>query len=256
MNHDVGFATRFASRWKGAGAFTATQVRVQLHEVLAIATAMVVQVVFLVFVGVLATQYLPYVLVGAVVFSTFQIGQRVQNEAAYIRIDHKLNELYQASPMTPEGYFLGIAAGVGLAYLPPIAILFGVTVYVVHLTWLASTAFAGILVAVWLFAASAGYEFSTLFRDMRAIWPYATLFYNLFGVLPPVFYPIWLFPNFLRTLALILPTSGAAALMDTVSGVYQLSNTELLLAALSLVVTATAVFVLATQWARRSVRES
>jgi ABC-2 type transport system permease protein len=243
------------SRWSGLRAFTSTEVRVQLHEVLAIATAMVVQVVFLVFVGVLASQYLPYVLIGAVIFSTFQIGQRVQNESAYIRIDHKLNELYHASPMTAEAYFLGMAAGVGLAYLPPIGILFGVTVYLVHLTVLVALAFAGILAAVWLFAASIGYIFSTFFHDMRAIWPYSTLFYNLFGVLPPVFYPIWLFPASARPLALVLPTSGATALADAITGVYRVTGPDLVLAATSLVGFAVSTFVLATVWARRTIRE-
>src|SRR5207249_168398 len=65
-------------------------------------------------------------LVGALVYSMFLIGQRVLNEAAYIRIDHKLNELYHASPLSPESYFVGLAGGMLVAYLPPSLVLLGI----------------------------------------------------------------------------------------------------------------------------------
>ncbi len=243
------------TRWRGLGAFLATELRVQLHEGLAIASSIIVQVVFLVFVGILATQFLPYVLVGAVVFSTFQIGQRLQNEAAYVRIDHKLNELYHASSMSPESYYLGMSIGVFLAYLPPILILYGVTLYLVHFTAGAALFFAAVLGLVWLFTASVGYVFSTWHRDMRLIWPYASIFFNLFGVLPPVFYPIWIFPAGLRTLALALPTSGGAALVESVAGIYPLNASDTLIAGASLVASAAALFWLALVWARRTARE-
>src|SRR6059058_5057060 len=80
----------------------------------------------IVFVAILAPELLPVTLVGALVYSMFLIGQRVLNEAAYVRIDHKLNELYHASPLSPEGYFVGIAGGMLVAYLPPSLVLLGI----------------------------------------------------------------------------------------------------------------------------------
>src|SRR5688572_33400207 len=99
----------FGLRWSGSGVFLATEIRVQLHEWLAILTGTLTPGALLVFVWVLARDLLPITLVGSLVYSVFLIGQRVLNEAAYIRIDHKLNELYHASPLSPEGYFVGIA---------------------------------------------------------------------------------------------------------------------------------------------------
>ena len=112
-----------AVRWTGMKTFLATETRVQLHEWLAIATGSLVQAALLVFVWVLNKDLLAPALVGALIYSVLLIGQRVLNEAAYIRIDHKLNELYHASPMTPESYFLGMSLGILLAYLPPIVVL-------------------------------------------------------------------------------------------------------------------------------------
>ncbi|HYU07007.1 MAG TPA: hypothetical protein VEM77_07515, partial [Thermoplasmata archaeon] len=96
----------FGLKWSGSGMFLATEIRVQLHEWLAIVTGTLTPGALLVFVAILARDLLPITVIGALVYSMFLIGQRVLNEAAYIRIDHKLNELYHASPLSPEAYFV------------------------------------------------------------------------------------------------------------------------------------------------------
>ncbi|HLY77285.1 MAG TPA: ABC transporter permease, partial [Thermoplasmata archaeon] len=215
----------------------------------------IVQVVFLVFVAVLARQYLAYTLIGAVVFSTFQIGQRVQNEAAWIRIDHKLHEMYHASPMTPEAYFLGMSVGVLLAYSAPIIVLFAAAAYLVGFGPLAALVLVGVLGAEFVFTASVGYMISTWFRNMRSIWPYSTLFFNFFGVLPPVFYPLGLFPPALQPFALLLPTAGGTALAEHAAGILPLPVGWVVLALGSLVAGTSLAFVGAVYWARRISRE-
>lgn len=243
------------SRWTGLGAFIGTELRVQLHEVLSIATSFMVQAVFLVFVAVLAQQYLTYTIIGAVVFSMFQIGQRVQNESAWIRIDHKLHELYHASPMTPEAYFLGMSLGVLLAYGAPIVLLLAVAVYLVAFTGPALALFVAVLGCEFVFTASVGYMISTWFQNMRSIWPYSTLFFNFFGVLPPVFYPLWLFPKPLQPWVLLLPTAGGTALVEYAAGILPLPTGWIVVAAASLVVSSACAFVGAVYWARRISRE-
>ena len=78
----------FRLHWAGSGVFLATEVRVQLHEWLAILTGTLTPGALIVFVAILAPELLPVTLVGALVYSMFLIGQRVLNEAAYVRIDH------------------------------------------------------------------------------------------------------------------------------------------------------------------------
>ncbi|MCI4352745.1 MAG: ABC transporter permease [Thermoplasmata archaeon] len=255
MNLETPMPAVGRSRWTGLGAFIGTELRVQLHEGLAIATSIVVQAVFLVFVAVLAQGYLPFTLVGAIVFSVFTIGQRIQNEAAWIRIDHKLHELYHASPMTPGAYFLGLSVGVLLAYVGPILVLVAAAVYFIAFTAAAALVLVAVLAAEFIFTASVGYMISTWFRDMRSIWPYSTLFFNLFGVLPPVFYPLGLFPVSLQPVALLLPTSGGTALAERAAGILPLTTGEILLASISLVVSTGAAFIGAVYWARRISRE-
>jgi hypothetical protein len=238
----------------GTSAFLWTEVLVQAHESLAMATAMVTQTVLLVFVYILNPGLIGVALIGAVLFSAFTLGQRVLNEAAYIRIDHKSNDLYLAGPMTPEGYFLGMAGGILIVYLPPIALLGGLAVGVGHLSLETSLALLGLSGLVWLFAASLGYIFSTFFRDNRAIWAYASLFFNVFGVLPPVFYPFGYFPEALRPVVLLMPPSAAAALLQSEIGAASLSSGQTWLALLGLIGETAVVFLFAVFWARRTVR--
>ena len=244
------------SPWTGLPGFFGTESRVQLHETPSLVSALVIQVIFLVFVWLLAPpSYRVYAVVGAIVFSIFTVGERVQNEAAYIRLDHKLNELYHASPLAPESYFVGMAAGVLVLYLPPVLMLVVILELVHPLTALPALVFLASLAGIWLFSSSMGYIISTLFRDLRAIWPYSSLLFNLFGVLPPVFYPLAAFPGPLQPVALLMPPSAVAALMMDVMGVAPLAHGQLILAVAGLLVECVGVTLFGLRWARRSARE-
>jgi ABC-2 type transport system permease protein len=241
--------------FRGLRGFTYTELYVQLHELTAILTSLIVQVILLIFVAILDSKLIGVALFGAILFSLFTLGQRVQNEAAYIRIDHKLNQLYLASPLSAEAYFFGMSVGVLVAYLPPIAILVGVTAYVTGFSAVTAFVLFAVGAAVWVFSCSLGYIVSTFFRDMRAIWSYASIFYNVFGVLPPVFYPIGFLPSSLRPLALVVPPSAAAALAQWSVHPGVLSLGEGLLAAAALGAEALIAFYVAIRWSRRTVRE-
>jgi ABC-2 type transport system permease protein len=248
--------TTFGVRLGGTRVFAATEVRVQFHEWLAVLTGTLVQSVLVVFVWVLAPSALAFAIVGAMVYSIFLIGQRLLNEAAYIRIDHKLNELYHASPLSPEAYFLGMSVGMLIAYLPPI-LLFVVLLEIVQpLSAFAWLVLVAVLTSVWMSSSALGYVISTLFRDMKTIWPYSSLLTNLFGIVPPVFYSLSAIPGAFRPLALIVPTSGAANLVDMVAGLEPMDLGLAVLAALALLVEAVGMLALGLYWARRSAREA
>src|SRR5512136_826693 len=230
-----------AVRWTGMKTFLATETRVQLHEWLAIATGSLVQAALLVFVWVLDPSLLPLTVVGAMVYSVFLIGQRVLNEAAYIRIDHKLNELYHASPMSPESYFLGMSLGILVAYTPPLVVLFAILEFLHPMSPAATGMLVLVLVALWAFSSTLGYFISTLFKDMKTIWPYSSLLTNLFGIVPPVFYPLIAIPaafQWTRLPVLFVPTSSAVALVEGVAGMQTLSTAEYVVAGASLAIEA------------------
>ena len=245
----------FGLRWSGSGVFLATEIRVQLHEWLAIVTGTLTPGALIVFVAILAPSLLPVTLVGALVYSMFLIGQRVLNEAAYIRIDHKLNELYHASPLSPEGYFVGIAGGMLVAYLPPSLVVLAILELVHPISLSAGLVLVVSLLAVWAVSSTIGYVVSTLFKDMKTIWPYSALLTNLFGILPPVFYPLRSVPIEWRSAVLVLPTSAAAILVNAAAGLEAVTQNEAILAATSLAVEALGLFAFGIYWARKTARE-
>ena len=245
----------FGLKWSGSGMFLATEIRVQLHEWLAIVTGTLTPGALLVFVAILARDLLPITVIGALVYSMFLIGQRVLNEAAYIRIDHKLNELYHASPLSPEAYFVGIAGGMLVAYLPPSLVLVAVLEILHPLSPLGWLVLFASLLAVWAVSSTIGYVVSTLFKDMKTIWPYSALLTNVFGILPPVFYPLRLAPVEWRSVALLLPTSAAAALVDGAAGLETLTTNETIVTAVALLFEAVGLFAFGIVWARKTARE-
>ncbi|HKZ97998.1 MAG TPA: hypothetical protein VJ326_00160 [Thermoplasmata archaeon] len=246
----------FGLRWSGTAAFLFTEVRLQIHDLLALSTATLVQAVLVVFVAVLAPDLLAFALVGAMAYSAFLIGQRLLNEAAYLRIDQRLNELYHASPMSPEAYFVGMATGMLVAYAPTV-LVFVPLVQLVHplgpLEW---GVIAAVVLAVWVVSSALGYVISTLFKDMKTIWPYSSLLTNLLGIVPPVFYPIGLLPADVHVIALLVPTSAATAIAAHVAGLEPISGDALALAGAALSLQAVVLLFVGIYWARRSAREA
>src|SRR5208282_701101 len=142
--------------FRGLAAFLWTEVLVQAHEELAMATSMLVQTVLLLFVWILNPSLLGVAFVGAILYSTFTMGQRVLNEAAYVRIDHKANDLYLAGPMSPEAYFLGMAGGILVVYIAPVIVLGILATLVIHFTLAQGALIFVLATVVWLFSASVG----------------------------------------------------------------------------------------------------
>src|SRR3989449_7230972 len=245
----------FGLRWAGTGVFLATEIRVQFHEWLAIVTGTLTPGALLIFVAILAPDLIAVTLIGSLVYSMFLIGQRVLNEAAYIRIDHKLNELYHASPLSPEAYFVGIAGGMLVAYLPPSLVVLAILEILPPLSLVAWLVLAACLLAVWAVSSTIGYVVSTLFKDMETIWPYSALLTNLFGIVPPVFYPIRFVPIEWRSVVLLLPPGGAARLGNSATGLETANRKRARPRATALAVEAVAMLLFGIYWGRRMARE-
>lgn len=235
--------------------FMATETRVQLHEWLAVILGSLVQATLLIFVWVWAPGLLPFAIIGALSYSVFLVGQRVLNEAAYIRLDHKLNELYHASPMSPESYFIGMSLGILLAYTPPILFFVAILEILHPLNLLAACILVPTLLAVWAFSSALGYCVSTRFKDMKTIWPYSSLLTNLFGIVPPVFYPLHYFEASLRPIAMLIPTSSSVALIENAAGMTALTPVEISIGAVSLAAETLILVLFGIYLARRTARE-
>ena len=168
---------------------------------------------FLFFLYVIAPRALfPYGVVGGVLFTTLFTGNGMLNDCAYLRLERQLQQVFVASPVTPLAYILGMGLS-ELAFALPAMVLFLSILAVVHPIGAAAlAALVGVVLVTWLFATTLGFLISTLFSQLREIWPIGTLVFSLLSVLPPVFYPATEIPAGWQWVALLAPSTFAAQL--------------------------------------------
>lgn len=167
---------------------------------------------------------LPYGIVGAIVFTTVFTGNMMLNDAAYARLERHLQALYVASPVRAFSYATGIAISELVFIVPPLAVLFAVLSLVVHLTPSVFLSLLGIIFMTWVMSSSLGFMISSFFRQLREIWPIASLVFSVISIIPPIFYPITAIPAGVRWIAYIAPTTYSALLADSVVGITRVST--------------------------------
>src|SRR2546426_12287806 len=136
-----------------------------------------------------------------------------------------------------------------VAYLPPSLVLVVILEILHPLAPLGWLVLAACLIGVWLVSSTIGYVVSTLFKDMKTIWPYSALLTNLFGILPPVFYPLGKVAIDWRSPAVALPPRAPAARVESAGRLDPITTNEAILAACALSVEAIALFAFGIYWA-------
>ena len=174
---------------------------------------------FLFFLWVIAPRSLfPFGVVGGVLFTALFTGSGMLNDCAYLRLERQLQQLFVASPVHPFAYVLGMALS-ELAFAVPATALFVAILLVVHpIGFVALMGLVGVILLTWLMASTLGFFLSTLFSQLREIWPVGTLVFSTLSVLPPIFYPATVIPTGYQWVAFLAPSTFAAQLADRVTG--------------------------------------
>jgi ABC-2 type transport system permease protein len=174
---------------------------------------------FLFFLFVIAPHALfPYGVVGGLLFTALFTGSGMLNDCAYLRLERQLQQVFVASPVSPLGYILGMALSELAFSIPAMALFLGILFLVHPVSALAGIGLVGLLLLTWLMATSLGFFISTLFAQLREIWPIGTLVFSVLAVLPPIFYPATEIPAAWRWVAFLAPSTFAAQLADRLVG--------------------------------------
>ncbi len=166
---------------------------------------------------------LPFGVVGAIVFTTVFTGSMLLNDSAYLRLERHLQAIYVASPVMAVSYAAGMALSELIFILPPLVVLFVVLGFVVHITPAILLSMLCIVILTWIMASSLGFMVSSFFKQMREIWPIASLIFSVISIVPPIFYPITAIPANYRWIAYFAPTTYSALLGDSVVGIVHVS---------------------------------
>lgn len=139
-------------------------------------------------------------------------GFTIIGDAAYLRLELKMQSMFMTSMLNPISYTLGLALSELIYAIPGIA-LFAIMVSVMlHPTPMASAIAFLILTAEWVASSMMGFALSTLVTDTRYGWALSGLLSFMLGTLPPVFYPATRLPS--PYIALVSPISSVATVLQ------------------------------------------
>ena len=188
--------------------------------------------------GVPAGAIFPLQVVGAMIFSTMNIGNWVLGDSAEWRIHRGLQDLFVASPLDKLRYLFGVAFSNIIPAAPALVALSILLASVWSVPVYAWPVLAGTLLVIWLLFSAIGIAISSRLTSQREIWPVGALVFTTLGLLSPLYYPLSVLPPVWREVALFLPLTYAALLAQGILGITAQSPTELALEALILVVSA------------------
>jgi ABC-2 type transport system permease protein len=155
-----------------------------------------------------------YGIVGGVLFTALFTGNGMLNDCAYLRLERQLQQVFVASPVSSVAYVLGMALSELAFSLPALALFFAILALVHPVGALALATLVAIVLLTWLLASTLGFLISTLFRQLREIWPIGNVIFSTLSILPPLFYPIAALPLGVRWVAFLAPSTFAGQLAD------------------------------------------
>lgn len=196
--------------------------------------------IFLYFLRLISSPALfPLEIVGAMLFTTQNIGSWVLGDSATWRIESSIQDLFVASPLGKVRYLFGIAFSNLIPAAPALAVLAALLELTTPVPWWAWPILVGSLVVLWLLFSAIGIAMSSRLTTQREIWPVGNLTFTILGMLSPLYYPLSYLPPAWQVAARFLPATYAALLVQGVLGITPASSSALALDAALLLVSAT-----------------
>ncbi len=164
---------------------------------------------------------------GAFIMSMFSAGMGLQADLSHLKNDFKLQDMVVSSPTTPGVYVVGMAISEVVYAIPALATLVVLLAVYVHPGVFQATELLGIMFLMFTASVTIGFTLSTFTSDIVQSFAFSSLISTLFSTLPPVYYPITYIPLPYRYLAYLSPTTYAAEISQSTTGLLQLSSLHL-----------------------------
>jgi ABC-2 type transport system permease protein len=188
----------------------------------------------------------PLEVIGAMLFTTQNIGSWVLGDSATWRIENSLQDMFVASPLGKLRYLFGVAFSNLIPAAPALAILSVLLAFTLGrpVPWYAWIVLLGSILVLWMLFSAVGIAISSRVRSQREIWPVGNLTFTVLGMLSPLYYPLSYLPPVIQVAARFLPATYAALLVQGVFGITAQTVPEMLVdGALLLVCVAVGTFV-------------
>jgi ABC-2 type transport system permease protein len=162
---------------------------------------------------------------GAFIMSMFSNGMALQADLSHLKNDFKLQDMVVSSPTTAGVYVLGMAISEIVYSIPALVTLVILMGVFVHPSLIQALSLLGVMVLMFFASVTIGFTLSTFSSDVIQSFAFTGLISTLFSTLPPVYYPITYIPLPFRYLAYLSPTTYAAEIAQSTTGLLQLSST-------------------------------
>ncbi|MCX8188042.1 MAG: ABC transporter permease [Nitrososphaeria archaeon] len=184
-------------------------------------------------------------LIGGLISLVVMSGISIQADIVWYKVELKFQDVVVASPVSPTVYMMGMAIS-ELVYSSPAIALFLILIALREMvSILRIPMFLLSILLCWLSALSLGFYLSTHISNIRHIWALETLISIVLSMLPPIYYPISLLPEWARVASMLVPTTHAALLAKEAAGIISLTEHQRLLSSAVLIAWTTALLMIA-----------
>ncbi|MBX8639748.1 MAG: ABC transporter permease [Candidatus Thermoplasmatota archaeon] len=232
-----GMATAGTRRGKIFPAFALVGWRWIARNPIAVAVPVLLPFFFLYFLHLISQpKYFPLEVAGAMLFTTQNIGSWCLSDAAEMRLEMKLQELFTASPLDRIRYLFGIAFSNLIPAAPALVVLGILLSFVTHVSPEAWLVLVASIFAVWILYSAVGLALASRVRSQMEVWPVGSLVFTFLGIFSPLYYPLSVLPPAWQVAAHFLPATYAALLVQGALGFTSVTVGGMLLNAALLVI--------------------
>jgi ABC-2 type transport system permease protein len=159
---------------------------------------------------------------GAYIMSMFSSGMGLQADLSHLKNDFKIQDMVVSSPVSAGVYVFGMAISELVYSVPALAALAVLMAAVIHPTALQAVELLAVMAMMFTTSVMIGFTLSTFSSDIVQSFAFSGLISTLFTTLPPVYYPITYIPLPWQYLAYLSPTTYAAEIAQSSTGLLQL----------------------------------
>lgn len=197
---------------------------------IAVAVPILLPFFFLYFLHLISQgKYFPLEVAGAMLFTTQNIGSWCLGDAAELRLQMRMQDLFTASPLDRVRYLFGVAFSNLVPAIPALIILGVILSFVTTVTPITWVILAASIFSVWILYAAVGLAISSRVKSQMEVWPVGNLVFTALGIFSPLYYPLAILPPAWQVAAHFLPATYAALLVQGSLGFTNATVSDMLL---------------------------
>ena len=151
-----------------------------------------------------------FALVGGFIAIVASVALQSSGDAAFFRLQLRIQDLYVASGVSPSDYMIGLTLSYLMFSLPGI-VLYGILGAIYQLFSLSAAAMLVVVLALLVVATSSiSFIISSSIKHLRNIWGIAGIMSILMTILPPTYYPYDSIPRIFLYILSLTPVTPAA----------------------------------------------